>query len=101
MLVKIKKPIKGYGYYGGETVSLTDEDAARLVNEGFAILIQDTEGEDENVLPEGLPARAILAGNGFTSVEQILSARETLEAIEGIGVKTVEKIISFCEEYEG
>ena len=98
MLVKIKKPIKGYGYYGGETVSLPDEDA---MNEGFAILIQDTEGEDENVLPEGLPARAILAGNGFTSVEQILSARETLEAIEGIGVKTVEKIISFCEEYEG
>lgn len=65
MLVKIKKPIKGYGYYGGETVSLPDEDAARLVNEGFAIVIQDTEGEDENVLPEGLPARAILAGNRF------------------------------------
>ena len=80
---------------------LPDEDAARLVNEGFAILIQDTEGEDENVLPEGLPARAILASNGFTSVEQILAARETLEAIEGVGVKTVEKIISFCEEYEG
>ena len=51
MLVKIKKSIKGYGYFGGETVSLPDEDATRFVNEGIAIVVQDTEGKDENELP--------------------------------------------------
>lgn len=50
MLVKIKKPIKGYRVLWRGDGKPPREDAARLVNEGFAILIQDTEGEDENVL---------------------------------------------------
>ena len=101
MLVKIKKSIKGYGYFGGETVSLPDEDATRFVNEGIAIVVQDTEGKDENELPEDMPARAVLLDNGFTAIEQVLAARETLDEIDGIGEKTAEKIIKFCEEYEG
>lgn len=101
MLVVIRKPIKDYGYFGGETVSLPDEVAIRFVNEGYAIMAQETEGDDENVLPEGVPARAVLFENGFTEVKQILEAKETLVAIEGIGAKTAEKIIKFCEEYEG
>ena len=96
MLVKIKKSIKGYGYFGGETVSLPDEDATRFVN-----VVQDTEGKDENELPEDMPARAVLLDNGFTAIEQVLAARETLVEIDGIGEKTAEKIIKFCEEYEG
>lgn len=101
MLVKIKKPIKGYGYFGGEIVNLPDEDATRFVNEGGAIVVQDTEGKDENELPEELPARTVLFDNGFTSVEQIMAARETLVEIDGIGKKTAEKIIEYCEKYEG
>ena len=93
MLVKIKKSIKGYGYFGGETVSLPDEDATRFVNEGIAIVVQDTEGKDENELPEDMPARAVLLDNGFTAIEQVLAARETLIEIDGIGEKTAEKIM--------
>ena len=48
-----------------------------------------------------MPARAVLLDNGFTAIEQVLAARETLVEIDGIGEKTAEKIIKFCEEYEG
>ena len=100
MLVKIRKPIQGYGYFGGETVNLPDETATKFVNEGNAILVPDTEGE-ENPLPEDLPARGILFENGFTGVKQIFEAKESLEGIDGIAKKTAEKIIKYCEEYEG
>ncbi|WP_270487826.1 hypothetical protein [Butyricimonas synergistica] len=102
MLVKIRKPIQGYGYFGGEIVDLPDETTTKFVNEGNAILVPDTEGDEkENPLPEDLPARGILFENGFTEVKQIFEAKESLEGIGGIAKKTAEKIIKFCEEYEG
>ena len=32
MLVKINKPLKGYGYFGGETAELPDDVAAKFIN---------------------------------------------------------------------
>ena len=103
MLVKIKKPIKGYGYVGGETAELADETAGKFIEDGSAILIPGTEGEsdDNNSLPEGMPARDLLFNNGYESIEQILEARDTLVDVKGIGNAAASKIIEFGENYEG
>ena len=103
MLVKIKKPVKGYGYFGGETAEIADETAGKFIEDGSAILIPKTEGEndDNNSLPEGIPARDLLFNNGYESIEQILEARNTLVDIKGIGKVAALKIIEFCESYEG
>lgn len=102
MLVKIKKPIKGYGYFGGETTEIADETAGKFIEDGLAILIPKTEGEndDNNSLPEEMPARDLLFNNGYESIEQILEARNTLVDIKGIGKAAALKIIEFCENYE-
>lgn len=99
MLVRIKQPIKGYGYFGGETVNLPSEKATELVENGFAILVQETEG-DANTLPEKLPLRELLFENGYETVEQILQVRNTLVDVKGIGKALSLKIIEFCESYE-
>ena len=33
MLVKINKPLKGYGYFGGETAELPDDDAKETLTD--------------------------------------------------------------------
>lgn len=102
MLVKINRPVKGYGYFGGETAELSDDIAAKFINDGAAIMIQKTEGvEEDNLLPEGLPMRDLLYENGYDSVEQILNARGTLTDVKGIGEASAKRIIEFCEQYEG
>ena len=102
MLVKINKPLKGYGYFGGEPAELPDDVAAKFINSGAAIMIQKTEGgEDDNTLPEDLPMRDLLYENGYESVEQILDAKETLTDVKGIGNASACRIIEFCENYEG
>lgn len=102
MLVKINRPLKGYGYFGGETAELPDDIAAKFINSGAAIMVQKTEGgEDDNTLPEDLPMRDLLYENGYESVEQILDAKETLTDVKGIGNASASRIIEFCESYEG
>lgn len=100
MRVKVLKPIKGYGYFPNETAEIPDADALKFVESGFVIVVPETEGADDNMLPEDIPCRATLFKNGFETVEQILSARETLSEIKGITKKSAESIIKFCEENE-
>lgn len=104
MWVKIKQPVKGYGYFGGETVGLSDEIASEFINAGAAILVPPTEGdegENDNTLPPDMPMRELLYKNGYESVGQILGAKDTLMDIKGIGNASAGKIIEFCENYEG
>lgn len=99
MLVKIKCPVKGFGYFGGETADLPDDIAADFVNVGIAVMVPETEGGEENTLPEDLPFRKLLAENGFTEVKQILSASDTLTDIKGIGPAAAGNIVEFCKNY--
>lgn len=99
MLVKLRYSVKGYGYFAGDTAELADDEAAELVEQGAAIIVQETEGEeDRNELPEDLPMRALLWENGYVSVEQILDARETLLDVKGIGEASAARIVEYCEE---
>lgn len=100
MWVKIKQPVKGYGYFGGETVDLSSEIASEFINAGVAILVPPTEGENDNTLPADMPMRELLYENGYESVGHILEAKDTLTDIKGIGNASAGKIIEFCENYE-
>lgn len=92
------KPVKGYAYFKGDVGELPDEVVTDLVENGFVTLYQ---GEEENTLPEGMPARKILFENGFRTVEDVEKAKEALEGIKGIGKKMVDTIIEYCNNYEG
>ena len=100
MRVKEKKPIKGYGYFPNETAEIPYAEALKFVESGLVIIIPETEGANDNPLPEDMPCRAALFKNGFETVEQILSAKESLSEIKGISKKSAESIIKFCEENE-
>lgn len=102
MHVKLLRPVPGFGYFENDTFEVADTLATEWINNGFAILVQPTEGDggDECDLPDGLPSRNLLVENGFTTIEQILDAGETLTDIKGIGAKGVEAIITFCNEYQ-
>lgn len=99
MLVKLIEPIQGYGYFGSEVVEIADNIAIEWIQKRVAIMVQPTEGEN-NDLPEGIPSKKLLSDNGFTSVEQILSAEKSLIDIDGIGSKSAQAIIKFCNEYK-
>ena len=102
MLVKINKPLKGYGYFGGETAELPDDVAAKFINSGAAIMIQKTEGgEDDNTFAGRLRMRDRFQEKGHEAVRQILEAKETLTDVKGIGNASACRIIEFCENYEG
>lgn len=101
MWVKIKSPIKGFGYFGGETANLPDEIATKFINSGAGIMVQETEGgEDNNTLPADMPMRELLFENGYESVGQILDAESTLTDVKGIGNASAVRIIEFCKGYE-
>lgn len=95
--VKIKKPIKGWGYHGGEVAELPSETAKKLIDGGYAILVPDTDGK-ENPLPKDLPARELLFENGFEDLKSILNAKEALTDIEGIGETTLKNILEYIEK---
>lgn len=97
MKVVFLRPVKGYAYAKGGVGDLGDEAAAELVARGAAM---PYEGEDACTLPEGIPARRQLHKQGFRTAGEVLASREALTSIPGIGVKTAESIIEYCEAYE-
>lgn len=81
-------------YFENDVADLPNEKAAGLVNKGWAIMVPDTEGEENN-LPEDLPAREVLFDNGLETIDDIKNAIDTLTDIKGIGKKTVQQIKKF------
>ena len=94
MIVKFLRPVYGMAYFGFETADIPDDKAAKLVSEGAAIMIPETEGTENN-LPEGLPFREVLYNAGFDTVTDILNAADTLTGIKGITSASAKKILAF------
>lgn len=100
MKVKIIKPVQGLGYFANDVAELPEDTALKIVESGFGALIPNTEGkegEDDNNLPEDLPMRDLLFKQGYNSVETILKNEKTLVDVPGIGKKTADKIVEFCQ----
>ena len=92
MKIKFRHPVTGLAYFAGDiTDSLADEKAADLVAKGHAILIPETEGEENN-LPTDLPGREQLFDGGLETIADVKNALPTLTDIKGIGKQTAAAI---------
>jgi hypothetical protein len=94
MKIKFKKPAQGFAYFEGDKADLAPEVAAKLVDDGFAILIPPTEGDD-NELPEDLPGRLILYKEGIKTLDDVREITESLTEIKGITKKLASEIVAY------
>jgi hypothetical protein len=95
MKIKFLKPVQGFAYFENEIAAdLSDDAAATLILQGFAIIIPDTEG-NENNLPEDLPAREILFNEGLETIEDVLNALPTIGDISGVSKKDAKKLLTY------
>ena len=90
--------VPGYGYFRGDVGEVAEEDAERLVEAGLVTAAPAEEEAAGCRLPEDLPMRELLAANGFETLEQVAAAGEALMEIDGIGEKTMRKILAHCRE---
>lgn len=85
-------------YFDGDVADLGSAVAAPLIAHGYAIMIPDTE-VDENALPDDLPYRTKLWEEAYTSLKDVERANpEELAGIKGIGKKGAEKILKYFEK---
>ena len=94
MKIKFKKPAQGFAYFEGDVADLAPEVAAKLVDDGFAIIVPETEGDD-NELPEDLPGRLILFKEGIKTLDDVRKITESLTEIKGIGKKLAAEIVAY------
>jgi hypothetical protein len=94
MKIKFKKPAQGFAYFEGDVADISPEAAAKLVDDGFAIIVPETEGDD-NELPEDLPGRLILFKEGIKTLDDVRKITESLTEIKGIGKKLAAEIVAY------
>jgi predicted flap endonuclease-1-like 5' DNA nuclease len=94
MKIKFKKSAPGFAYFTNDIGDIEPESAARLVDEGYAIIVPETEGDD-NELPEDLPGRSILYKEGIKTIEDVNKIIDSLTEIKGIGKKLAAEIFEF------
>lgn len=98
--VKFRKSHPDFAYFANDIACLSSDHVAKLVNEGFVIILpNDEEDEEENPLPKNLPARNVLFSAGYKDVKKI---RESGDSIldAGISMPTLKKVKKFLEEYK-
>ena len=61
---------------------------------------QDDRSADDSQIPANFPGRAALVEAGFASLDEIPRDLEALDAIDGIGEATAEKIVEALEDLE-
>lgn len=74
-----------------------------LYNAGYLIILPDEATDvltNVNPLPAELPGREILFEEGFTSLDKIKEAGESLKLIKGIKQKMYTMIMAFIDEAE-
>lgn len=93
---KILKPFPGLAYFEGQTADFPDEVAKDLIDKGYVVSADAKEPESD--LPESLPGRVQLIKSGLYTKKQVISSKETLADIPGIGLKTASAIIEQLTE---
>lgn len=100
-MYKILRPIPGYAYFGGELVTtLPEGEPARLLNEGYLIVLPDTEGDEDFTveLPSDMPYREMLCRNGYVSLDDLpATPQELTAAVKEITPKRAATIYEFIK----
>jgi len=94
MKIVFKKSAPGFAYFERDKADLPAEVAAKLVDDGFAIIVPETEGDD-NELPEDLPGRLILFKEGIKTLDDVKKITDSLTEIKGIGKKLASEIVAY------
>ena len=92
-----------YGYFAGTNGVIEAAAAADLYKKGYLIILPDEAAAgltNVNPLPAELPGREILFEEGFTSLEKIKEAGESLKQIKGIKQKMFSMIMAFIDDAE-
>ena len=92
-----------YGYFEGAIGTVDAAAAAALYRDGYLIILPDEAAEvgaNINPLPAELPGREILFEEGFTSLDKIKEAGESLKLIKGIKQKMFSMIMAFIDDAE-
>jgi len=100
-LIKVKflKAHPEFAYSAGSVGEVTEENAARLLNSGYIIILPEDGNEDVvNTLPEDFPARDILFAEGFDTAEKVKEAGESILDVKGIGKGTYKQIVAYFEK---
>lgn len=98
MWVCFKKAKVGYSYFKGDKANLPEEEAEKLIDDGFACATDPDETDSD--LPADLPGRTQLIKGGIATIEQVLNTRESLTDIPGIGNATARQIIEILTKGE-
>lgn len=99
MKIKFKKSAPGFAYFAGDVADVNPEAAAKLVDDGFAIIVPETEGDD-NELPEDLPGRLILFKEGIKTLDDVKKITDSLTEIKGIGKKLAGDIVAYIDNIQ-
>lgn len=92
MWIRFRKPAPGYSYSEGDRADLyPEEDITRLIEEGYAIPLDESEVVSD--LPDDFPARSLLIGEGILTLKQVADALPSLCDVKGIGENTLKKIV--------
>lgn len=93
MWIKFLRPVPGMSYFENDIADIEEEEADRLIKKGYASISDKKKIESD--LPDLLPGRIQLLKNGLYTKQQVLSAKETLHDVPGIGSKTAAAIIDY------
>ncbi|QZE15357.1 hypothetical protein K4L44_05860 [Halosquirtibacter laminarini] len=98
MKVEIIRCHPFYSYFVGDKVELGEPVAQTFITGKYAMPIVSSTQSEENQLHEDLPYRELLFENGYTSLDEIEKAGESLIEVNGIGNKAMEKVLHFIQD---
>lgn len=109
-----------YAYFAGQRGKIDADKAKELLQSGHVIIAPDLDDNTdpipvliasqfakpvpvrvpvENPLPSDFPARIILFGAGFDTVDKVLQAGEAITDIKGIGKGTIKQIDNWVKKH--
>jgi hypothetical protein len=97
MKYRFLRPVKGYAYFKGDVATLPQEEATKLVEAGC---VTPHDGEEVNTLPEDIPARKALWGQGLRTVEEVAANVSVLHELPGISKRMAENIKNWLNDHQ-
>lgn len=105
MFIKVKflKSHPDYGYFTGDTGMISPKAAEKLLQGGYIMFIPEAEiyndpiPEKVNLLPEDMPERERLFDAGFTTIEEIKEAVNSM-LTAGISNTILKKVKNYLKD---